>query len=347
MTTKSETKSETTAVNATAPRSLNSALALWLADGRPVAEATVIDATGAAPVPIGGRMIIASEDDFQGSVSGGCVEADVIAAALDVIASGKPETMTFGIADEVAWRSGLPCGSTIHVYVQPVTAQSAATLSDAMLAISRDRQPRVVETRLSDGQRTLYDHGHDAPADVVDALTSGISRRVSRGDSEAFLHALTPPPRIVVIGATHVAQILQYMASAIGYDVVIIDPRSAFTSATRFDQDPAITGWPEATLAAFASDPFTAIVTLTHIGHIDDDAIKIALRLNNRYIGALGSRRTHAARLTRLKAAGFDDSELARIHAPVGLDLGGRTPGEIAVAILGEIVAAFNGKLSE
>jgi xanthine dehydrogenase accessory factor len=135
------------------------------------------------------------------------------------------------------------------------------------------------------------------------------------------------------------------MASAIGYDVVIIDPRSAFTSPTRFDPETAITGWPEAKLTAFADDPFTAIVTLTHVGHIDDDALKIALRSNCRYVGALGSRKTHAARVARLKSAGFTDAETARIHAPVGLALGGRAPGEIAVSILAEIVAAFNGKL--
>lgn len=341
------TKSDSTALKSSAPLTLNGALEQWLAEGRPVAEATVIEAAGAAPVPVGGRMIIASEDDFQGSVSGGCVEADVIAAALDVLASGKPETMTFGISNEVAWRSGLPCGTTIRVYVRPLTAKAAAIHSEAVAAISVDRKARIVTTRLSDGQRLSYVDGGDLPADVARTFKTGISALTAREDGETFLHALTPPPRIVAIGATHVAQILQHMAQAIGYDVVIIDPRSAFTSATRFSRETAVTGWPEATLTAFARDPYTAIVTLTHIGHIDDDALKIALQSNSRYIGALGSRKTHAARVARLKAAGFSDTQLARIHAPVGLDLGGRAPGEIAVAILGQIVAAFNNKLSE
>lgn len=333
-------------INAALPLTLNGAVTQWLGAGRQVAEAIVIEATGAAPVPIGGRMIIAGEDEFQGSVSGGCVEADVIAAALDVMASGKPDTMTFGIADEVAWRSGLPCGSTIRVYVRPLDGPSAALFAEASAAVSRDRQPRVIATSLSSGASTAYTYGSDVPDDVADVFRSGVSKLVATDAGETFLHALTPPPRIVVIGATHVAQVLQHMAGAIGYDIVIIDPRSAFTSATRFGADTAITGWPEANLTAFANDAYTAIVTLTHVGHIDDDALKIALRANCRYIGALGSRRTHAARVARLKAAGFTDEELARVHAPVGLDLGGRAPGEIAVSILGQIVAAFNGKLA-
>lgn len=332
-------------VNEALPLTLNGALSRWLGEGRPVAEAIVVEATGAAPVPIGGRMIIAGEDEFQGSVSGGCVEADVIAAALDVMALGKPDIMTFGIADEVAWRSGLPCGSTIRVYIRPLTSFNAALFTDASTAVSGDRQPRVVATSLADGLSTVYTIASKHSDDVAEVFGSSVSKLVSSDSGDTFLHALTPPPRIVVIGATHVAQLLQHMATSIGYDVVIIDPRSAFTSATRFGDDSAITGWPEANLSAFANDSYTAIVTLTHVGHIDDDALKIALRAPCRYIGALGSRKTHAARVARLKAAGFTDAELARVHAPVGLDLGGRAPGEIAVAILAQVVAAFNGKI--
>ncbi|MEQ1652239.1 MAG: XdhC family protein [Hyphomicrobium sp.] len=332
--------------SSTAPLTLNGAMTQWLADGRAVVEATVVDATGAAPVPVGGRMIIASEDDFQGSVSGGCVEADVIAAALDVMADGKPQSMIFGIADEVAWRSGLPCGSNIRVHVQRLNTAQATSVTEAFEALSRERAPQVIATRLSDGSRRVYATPDGAPSNVADVFASCSSRLVEHADGETFLHLLTPPPRIAIVGATHVAQLLQHMAKAIDYDVTIIDPRSAFTSATRFDPATAITGWPEATLSAFANDPFTAIVTLTHVGHIDDEALKIALRAPCRYVGALGSRRTHAARVARLKEAGFSDAELARIHAPVGLDLGGRSPGEIAVSILAEIVAAFNGKVA-
>ena len=322
--------------------SVNGAMTAWLRDGRPVVEAIVIETIGAAPVPAGGRMVIASDDDFQGSVSGGCVEADVIAAALDVMTDGKSQTLTFGIGDELAWRSGLPCGSTIRVAVVPVEASAAALIADAHDAVSRDRQRRVIATHLRDGVRCVYDTAEGAPRDVVNAFANGISSTIETETGETFIHVLSPPPRIAIVGATHVAQVLNAMAKAAGYDVVVIDPRSAFTSATRFDAETAITGWPETAIAGIANDPFTAIVTLTHVGHIDDEALKIAMRAPCRYIGALGSRKTHAARVARLKAGGYSDAEIARIHAPIGLKIGGRAPGEIAVSILAEVVAAFN-----
>lgn len=332
----------------TEPRvqTVNEAMSAWLAEGRTVVEAIVVDAQGAAPVPVGGRMIIASEDDFQGSVSGGCVEADVIAAALDVMTDAKPQTLTFDIADDVAWRSGLPCGSTIRVAVLPVDRATAGVLEDAHAAVSRDRSMRVITTHLTDGTRRVYASAEGAAPEIADTFASGVSCTLARDDGETFVHVLRPPPRIAIVGATHVAQILSAMARAAGYGAIVIDPRSAFTSATRFDADTAITGWPETQIAAYVQDPFTALVTLTHVGHIDDEALKLAIRAPCRYVGALGSRKTHAARVARLKADGFTDAEIARIHAPVGLSIGGRAPGEIAVSILAEIVAAFNGKLS-
>jgi xanthine dehydrogenase accessory factor len=324
---------------------INDAMTQWLAEGRPVAEAIVIETSGAAPVPVGGRMVIASDEDFLGSVSGGCVEADVVSVALDVMADGRPQSLTFGIGDELAWRSGLPCGSTVRVHVHTLNPESAEATTEAHAGVSRDRAARVIATRLSDGTKRIYLSSDPAPVAVADVFQKGASCVYADAGGETFLHALTPPPRIVVIGATHVAQILKQLATAIDYDVVIIDPRSAFTSSTRFDVDTAITGWPEAELAAFANDASTAIVALTHVGHIDDEALKIALRSPCRYVGALGSRKTHAARVARLKASGFLDAEIARIHAPVGLHLGGRAPGEIAVSILAQVVAAFNGRL--
>ncbi len=322
-------------------------MASWLAEGRAVAEATVVETWGSPPVPVGGRMIIAGEDEFLGSVSGGCVEADVIAAALDVIDDGAPQSIIFGIGDELAWRAGLACGSKIRVHVQPLTGSNAALLANAFASVSHDRMPRVIATRLSDGSRRVYDAMTNPPDDIAAAFANGKSLLVGTGDSEHFLHVIAPPPRIAIVGATHVAQILGDMAKSAGFDVTVIDPRSAFTSSTRFNPATAITGWPEAQITKFAADPATAIVTLTHVGHIDDEALKIAIREKCRYVGALGSRKTHADRVVRLKSAGFSDAEISRIHAPVGLDIGGRSPGEIAVSILAQIVAAFNDKLPQ
>ena len=325
---------------------VNAAAVAWLSEGRAVAQATVIETWGSAPVPVGGRMVIASETDFQGSVSGGCVEADVIVAAMDVLADGKPQTLHFGIADETAWRAGLPCGCKIQVDVRRLGDRDAREISQTFDDVRRDRNPRVVATRLADGVQRIYVSNTDAPPEIAAALTSGLSSVVNGEYGETFLLVVKPALRIVIVGATHVAQILNQMAEAAGYDVVVIDPRSAFASASRFDPTTAIIGWPETELKNYANDPFTAVVTLTHVGRIDDETLKIAMRAPCCYVGALGSRKTHADRISRLKEASFTDAEIGRIRAPIGLNIGGKSPGEIAISILAEVVAAFHGKLA-
>jgi xanthine dehydrogenase accessory factor len=149
--------------------------------------------------------------------------------------------------------------------------------------------------------------------------------------------------RIVIVGATHIGQSLAALARQSGYDVVVADPRAAFASEERFGATELVTGWPEASLAAVGIDGRTAVVALTHASHIDDEALAAALRSPCLYIGALGSRRTHAKRLERLKATGFSEAEVARIHAPIGLAIGAKGPAEIAVSILAEIIKVARG----
>ncbi|MFA5955319.1 XdhC family protein [Hyphomicrobium sp.] len=311
----------------------------WLEAGRPVAIATVIDTWGSAPVRAGGQMAIADVDEFQGSVSGGCVEADVIAAGLDVIETGKPETLSFGIADETAWRAGLACGGKIRVHVSKLDPKTDMDFVKQLDAAAAARAPIVVTTRLADGVREI----HDGRTSTDPVVTEAIRRAHSGVDKsgETFVHALTPPPRVIIVGATHIGQHLATMATASGYDVKVIDPRTAFASPARFDPSQIIAGWPEDCFKKLAADPFSAIATLTHVDHIDDEALTIALKSPCRYIGSLGSRRTHAKRVDRLKAAGFTDADIARIHAPIGLDIEAETPGEIATSILAQIIAAF------
>lgn len=311
----------------------------WLEAGRPVALATVIETWGSAPVRTGGQMAIASVDEFQGSVSGGCVEADVIAAALDVIEAGPPQTLSFGIADETAWRAGLACGGKIRVHVVRLDPESDRAHLSELDAAAAERKPIVVTTQLSDGERRIVPAEQTTDPEIAEALRRGRSAVNENGD--IFLHALTPPPRVIIVGATHIAQHLATMATASGYDVKVLDPRSAFASPARFNPSQLVPEWPEDGLATFAADPFTAIVTLTHVDQIDDEALTVALKSRCRYIGSLGSRKTHAKRVARLKAAGFSDAEIERIHAPVGLNIAAETPGEIATSILAEIIAAF------
>ncbi|HET6388651.1 XdhC family protein [Hyphomicrobium sp.] len=311
----------------------------WLEAGRPVAIATVIDTWGSAPVRTGGQMAIAGIDEFQGSVSGGCIEADVIAASLDVIETGKPETLSFGIADEIAWRAGLACGGKLRVYVSRLDPAADLDFIERLDEAAAHRTPIVVATRLADGSREIRNGSAAAETAIADVVRRGRSGVDDSG--EYFLHALTPPPRIVIIGATHIAQHLATMATASGYDVKVLDPRTAFASTARFEASQIIAGWPEGRFREMAADPFSAVVTLTHVDHIDDEALAIALKSPCRYIGALGSRRTHAKRVERLKALGFTDDDIARINAPVGLNIDAETPGEIATSILAQIIQAF------
>ena len=320
---------------ATEPRA---AARAWLEAGRPIAIATVVDTWGSAPVRTGGQLAIAGVEEFQGSVSGGCVEADVIAAGLDVIQSGRPETLSFGIADETAWRAGLACGGTIRVHVSRLDPKSDLPFLKRVDTAIAERAPIVVATRLADGTRQIFDAAATEP-EIADALRRGRSALDASG--ETFLHAITPARQVIIVGATHIAQHLAMMATASGYDVKVIDPRTAFASPTRFESSQIVTGWPDDGLAKLTSDPFTAIVTLTHVEEIDDEALTLALRSPCRYIGSLGSRKTHAKRVARLKSAGFSDMDVARIHAPIGIDIAAETPGEIATSILAEIIATF------
>lgn len=301
--------------------------------------ATVIDTWGSAPVRTGGQLAIAGIEEFQGSVSGGCVEADVVSAGLDVLATGKPETLSFGVADETAWRAGLACGGKIRVHVTRLDPKTDLGFLKKLDQAAAAREAVVVMTRLSDGVHQIY----DGSTSTDPAITEAIRRARSGIDpsGEIFQHVLTPAPRILIVGATHIGQHLAAMATAAGYDVKVLDPRTAFANATRFESSQIIAGWPEDSFKKLTADPFAAIVTLTHVDHIDDEALSIALKSPCRYIGALGSRKTHAKRVDRLRTHGFSDQDIARIHAPIGLDIEAETPGEIATSILAQIIAAF------
>jgi xanthine dehydrogenase accessory factor len=316
-----------------------SAARSWLEAGRPVALATVIETWGSAPVRTGGQMAIADVEEFQGSVSGGCVEADVIAAAIDVIATGRPDTLSFGISDETAWRVGLACGGKIRIHVVRLAPETDLEDLRKVEEAQAAREPVVIRTQLADGAREIIRPSSSNDAEIADTV-----RRAQSGvdkSGEKFLHAITPPPRIVIVGATHIGQHLATMATASGYDVKVIDPRTAFANPARFEASQLIAGWPEDGFRELVSDPFSAVVTLTHVDHIDDEALTIALKSQCRYIGSLGSRKTHAKRVERLQAQGFTDADIARIHAPIGIAISAETPGEIATSILAEIIASF------
>jgi xanthine dehydrogenase accessory factor len=316
----------------------------WLArDGR-VALVTVVDTWGSAPVPVGGQMTVALDGEFQGSVSGGCIEGEVILAAADVLADGKPRILTFGVADETAWTVGLPCGGNVKLYIERLEKGAGTAFLEAAVAARARRNGLIVQTNLTTGVRTTITRDTpDLPPALASRFRTGKCTFAETPDGAVFTQALLPPARIVVIGATHIAQLVCEIAKLAGYEIQVVDPRTAFASASRFAGVAVHTDWPQDVLPKIGIDPYTAVVVVAHVAHIDDEALKIALRADYLYIGALGSNRNHAKRTERLLAAGFSKDEIARIKCPIGLDIGAQTPAEIAVSIMAEVIRAVRG----
>ncbi len=315
----------------------------WLGQGRVIAIATVIDTWGSAPVPVGGQLVVADDQSFQGSVSGGCVENDVIFAAGEAISSGQPSTLSFGVSDETAWRVGLPCGGRIRIFVERYHGAEDQTYLGQLIEAKSRRRPVLVETRLNDGVRRAFFELEDMSHDYRERLRRARSDVVSIEADEIFLHTITPGPRILIVGGTHIAQALVRLAGIAGYDVVVIDPRSSYASNERFSGIDVVQDWPSKALDSLEVDPYTAVVALAHVADIDDEALRFALSRPCGYVGVLGSKRSHAKRVDRLRAAGLDQKQIEKIRAPIGLDIGAFTPAEIALAILAEIVRDFRG----
>jgi len=316
----------------------------WLdQDGR-IALATVIGTWGSAPVGIGGQLVIGADGRFEGSVSGGCVEGEVIAEAEEILANGKPKTLEFGVADETAWQVGLPCGGQIKVFVERLEKAEGLPLVTRALDARINRRGLIVRTRLADGRHELF--GRDdkvADASIQARFDSGESELTRTAEGEVFVHAMVPPARVLIIGATHIGQMLAQLVKIAGYEVTVIDPRTAFAAETRFPDIRLDTEWPQDAIPKIGLDPYTAVVALAHVGHIDDEALKLAMRSQCFYVGALGSRRNHAKRTQRLREAGFSDEEIKRIHSPIGINVGAQSPPEIAISIMAEVILALRG----
>ena len=226
-------------------------------------------------------------------------------------------------------------------------------LLEALLDARAEKIPCAVLTHLSSGRQVLFRENDSAGAAalgpelrsaVLDALRRDRSGRVEAESESLFVHVFNPPLRLVVVGAVHIAQVLVPIAELLGYEVVVVDPRRSFASGDRFPGVALVDEWPDDAVAALAPDSRTAIVTLTHDPKLDDPALITGLRTPAFYIGSLGSRRTHQARLGRLREAGCTESALARIHAPIGLDIGAQSPAEIATAIMAEITTVLRAR---
>ena len=311
----------------------------WHRAGKGAALATVIETWGSAPRQAGSQLAISGEGEMTGSVSGGCVEGAVITEALDALQDRKSRVLTFGVSDETAFAAGLACGGTIRVLVEPVGEGVEAlpeTLLEALTQARAAPRAAAIVTSPATWTRALVQPGEDPATDARFR-----SDRSGMEEDGRFIAIHNPPLRLIVVGAVHIAQPLLQIARTCGYAPTLIDPRAAFGSAERFPGETILDDWPDEALATLNPDARTAIVTLTHDPKLDDPAIRFALNSPAFYLGCLGSTRTHAKRVDRLTEAGFTEGQIARIHAPVGLDIGAKTPAEIAVSVMAQIIEAL------
>lgn len=310
--------------------SFETALA-WLDAGKDVTIATVVETWGSAPRPVGAQLVIDGEGHFEGSVSGGCVESAVVMAALE---SRTPQLLDYGVSDEEVFAVGLACGGNIKIMVMPV-GESGLTpeVLRKIVAARAARVPMVLKTDLTSFESVLIED-RNALSEAEQAL---VIADKSQSNDGVFCHVLNPPLRLYIIGAVHIAQALVPMAALANYDITIIDPRGSFLTRARFPEGELCEAYPEDALEGVELDARSALVTLTHDPKIDEPALEVAFAGAPFYIGSLGSNRTHQKRVERLKAKGFSDVELAKIHAPIGLNIGAKSPSEIAISIIAEI----------
>ncbi|WP_225753462.1 XdhC/CoxI family protein [Actinotalea sp. Marseille-Q4924] len=345
----------------------------WWCAGRPVAMATVVQTWRSAPRPAGATMLVGPDGEAVGSVSGGCVEAALHELGTEVQRTGVPVLQRYGVSDDDAGAVGLTCGGTLDVFVQRVDPTAFPELEDVVAAVGAGipvavatvvahpdparvgRRLVVVEDRGEVschgglGGRRLDDAVREDARGLLAAGRTGVLTYGPDGErrgegARVLVEAWAPAPRMIVFGAIDFAAALARMGAFLGYRVTVCDARPVFATVARFPEAPdVVVDWPHRYLRAQADrglvDGRTVLAVLTHDPKFDVPVLEVALRLDVAYVGAMGSRRTHEDRLARLRAAGVQEHELARLSSPIGLDLGARTPEETAVSIAAEVIA--------
>jgi xanthine dehydrogenase accessory factor len=321
----------------------------WTGEGLKVATATVVSTERSAPRDPGAVLAVSEKGEVAGSVTGGCVEPAVYEEAQAVLGGGPPRLVTYGIADDEAFEVGLPCGGTVHIFVDAldpalVSPIAEAVRSETPVALAmKVAGPKIGEKQLVYGDSTV---NGEIPQKARELLARGETGLVPLGgDEELFVSSFAPRPRMYVFGAIDFASALASMGRYLGYHVTVCDARAKFVTPERFpDVDELVVAWPDEFLASAPVDERTAICVLTHDDKFDVPILKQALAGPAGYIGAMGSRRTTERRAERLREEGASDEQLARIHAPIGLSIASRSPEEVAVAIAAEIISVFNAK---
>ena len=338
----------------------------WTKAGKLFAIARVVQTWRSAPRSAGAGMLVDEAMCVSGSVSGGCIEGAVIEEALEVLQSGTPRKLTYGVEDELALSVGLSCGGQVSVFVEPhwAFAEDSGTqvVWDALQQCLRDNEPAVLLTRMSgQGPRHLLVRPENSTAGdwgMAQKEAERLAREaydqrepevVELAGGEVFVQVFPRRDQLLIIGAGHITIPLVQYAAALDFETVVVDPRKVFASTERFPVAPdhLIPEWPQEALARRSLNEDTYALLLTHDPKIDDPALLLLLKSPVRYIGALGSRRTHAKRCERLREAGFDEAAISRIKGPAGLDIGAESPAEMALSMIAEAIAAKRGKLAQ
>ncbi len=297
----------------------------WSQAGDQVAIATVVETWGSSPRPLGSKMVVTASGEMAGSVSNGCIEGAVFEEAQKVLKEGRGRLVHFGVADDVAFEVGLACGGHIEVMIQPVTVEHLR-----LIELIRGEAPAELRTNLTTGEVRLAETQSD--------------QDTPRRDGDWFVEPHGRAPHMVIIGAIHIAIPLHRMARLMGYRVTVVDARAKFATPERFPEaDEILISWPDEALARIRLDRSSYVVILTHDPKFDLPALRSVLGKGVRYIGAIGSRKTNANRFEQLRGEGFTDEQLAQVHGPIGLDLGGRGAEETALAIMAEVTAVRHG----
>ena len=304
----------------------------WRDAGENVVTATVVNVKGSAPRPVGARLAVNKDGDMAGSVSGGCVESAVVHSALEVMESGSGRLEHFGISDEMAWDVGLSCGGMIDVWIQPLAQNSAI---DEARARQKAGESVALVTWMDGSGKQL----------VVSDFAWEQSGLVDWDGSQVYVELFPTVKQLVIFGAVHTAQPLSRYAQDLGFEVVIVDARKALATKERFPNvEKILTLWPDAAYEQLTITDSTWIAILSHDPKFDEPAILGALNTDAAYIGTVGSQKTNEERRERLREAGVSEEQLDRLHGPIGLNIGGKTPEEMAISILAEMIAIDHGR---
>jgi len=339
----------------------------WLDEGKQAAVAVVVKKKGSAMRPVGAKLAICEDGKMAGSVSGGCVESAVITEAQECMRSGQPKLLLYGVSDDTAWSVGLMCGGEIDILILPVLTHKEYSFDRIIIqkigALQQERKPFMLLMHLSEkyfGQSCILENEAgkiDQHAGMwIEKNLYPVLEEMARNESsgilatqsgEVFVDIGNPSPRLIIIGAAHVSIAIVGMAKIMGMYTILIDPRKAFANRPGLSSaNELLNDWPDEALEKAGVNTEDYVLLLSHDDKLDLPAAEAALRAKAKYIGMLASRTTRERRFGLLVERGFSREEVEKIHAPVGMDIGARTPEEIALAILAEITAFRYGRIA-